>query len=75
MTPSEMTPGHTYLIKTKDWETPLREVIPGQEKARKYLCKKNIGDIDFIEVERASGKKHLIAIEEIQDVQGANHAD
>ena len=68
-----LVPGQLYTFKIKDWETPFGDVIIGQAKNRIFnqRCTFDSGggpSLEFIEVIRESGTKHLIYIETIESI-------
>lgn len=61
--------GKTYIFKIADFVTPLEEVIGGDAKVRKYIKTLKREGIDFYEVEKSCGKRHLIAVETVEGVE------
>lgn len=62
--------GQPYTFRIKPWETPLGEVIQGEEEERFYLGYGVMNGIAFFRVQRDGGKVHLIAEETIEEVLG-----
>lgn len=64
-----MATGERFKICTKDWTAPNGEVVPGTEVERVVVGPHAVDGIEFVEVSRDDGSKHLIAIETIQSAQ------
>lgn len=75
---SQLKPGVKYVFHTKDFETPFGETIPGMAKVRTFVSLKGIAAIRgtpparFVEVERDDATRHLIYVDNIQDVELAS---
>lgn len=66
----ELQVGRIYLFQISDWEAPTGEVIAGgKDKRRIFLGYKPIDGIPFVEVQRETGKRHLIAVETVKAVR------
>ena len=65
----ELIKGKTYVFKIADFVTPLEEVIKGEVKARKYIKTLKRDGVDFYEVEKSCGKRHLIAVKTVEGVE------
>lgn len=64
-----MVAGERYKICTKEWMAPNGEVVPSKEVERVVVGLHAVDGIEFMEVSRNDGSKHLIAIETIQSAQ------
>lgn len=58
--------GERYKICTKDWTAGNGELVPGGEIERVVVGPHTVDGIDFVEVRRDNGSKHLIAVETIK---------
>lgn len=61
-----LEPGKTYAFRTTDWHGRQTGIVPGQIASRRFLGHRTLDAIACIEVERASGKVHLIAVSAIE---------
>jgi hypothetical protein len=73
---SNLKPGLQYEFHTTDFHPPIGDVIPGEMKLRTFVGMKDVGakgmpTVPFVEVERADGTRHLIAVETIRAVNPA----
>ena len=66
---ADLVPNKTYTIVTADWTSPFGDVIRGEDKVRTFIAATKIGDIDFIEVARPNGSRHLISTNNIVYIQ------
>lgn len=65
-----LKPGHIYEFRTKDWVAPdATEVVPGQRKRRIFIGHAEVEGIPFVEVQRESGKRHLLAVEALESIR------
>jgi hypothetical protein len=70
-----LEPGKTYAFRTKEWCGPTTAVIPGAIQSRRFLGLRTLDFIRCIEVERASGKVHLIAADAIEGASPVQFPD
>lgn len=68
----ELQAGESYIFHIKPWESPTGEVVNFNSKQRVFVGMKTIDRIPFVEVARASGSQHLIAVESIEQIEMAN---
>ncbi|MCM3583732.1 hypothetical protein M3795_25005 [Ralstonia pickettii] len=61
-----MATGERYKIRTKEWTAGNGEVVPARDIERVVVGPHAVDGIEFVEVCRDNGSKHLIAIETIQ---------
>jgi hypothetical protein len=70
---SNLKSGAQYAFRTKPFESPFGDVVPGEVKTRKYIGVHNVGAVGkpsepFAKVERDDGSRHLIAASSIEAV-------
>lgn len=72
---ANLEPGKIYAFRTREWHGPRTVVMPGAVQPRRFLGCRMIDAIPCIEVERASGKAHLIAAEAIDSAVPVQYPD